>query len=111
MKSYLVLAAFLLAPALASAHYPYSMPDCQQYSKIVFLATKAKENGADPDTIRTATLSTISSLLKIPSFIRDKQDVIYTIESVEIVLRRELPAAEMQDIAYKACVNEKMKAI
>lgn len=115
MKSHTILTVcmtasmiVLFAPTVAFAHYPYSQQECEQYSQIVYLATKAKENGAAPLAIKAATISTIKQLM-FKSFIKDETDATVVLKSVGLVLSSNMDAKTMMTIAYNSCVKELMK--
>jgi len=101
----------LLIPAVSFAHTPYKPEECLQFSKFVYLAAKAKENGFDDDKIAAAAESSIQTLYETGSFIQDEIDAAAAMGSVLVVLSQEMSADMQMHAAMEDCIKVFMQDI
>lgn len=109
MKS-ILLAAALLSPLAASAHFPYSTGDCVKFSKVVGMQTSARDKGATYAQVQQATIALIKDVANGKGWIKDNNDAVMVLQAVDVVFNHmEDSPAKLSELARTECIKALVK--
>lgn len=107
MKYSSLLLAALFLPSLGMAHTPYTMPECQQFGRMVEIVAENRDKGLVAAITRDLTLKVMTYYVDYPKFfVKDETDVDMVLAVIpEVYAHPELVPAALAALGYNECVK------